>query len=144
MILALMMHSEGDDLFSKNLSVGPFLLLQADGEKSGDTGHRDAQLRWPPPGIPCEPIKPAPAVMRTHRTRRARGRGNALRQVRERKHLDILPTPVGHPGAAKRSPRHIHPPHRSKQDWLALHNRGRRGQETTDRADSTGPISFGP
>jgi hypothetical protein len=40
-----------------------------------------------------------------------------------------LSAPVGDPGATKRSPGHIHPPHRSKQDWLALHHSGRRGQE---------------
>lgn len=139
-----MMHSEGDDIFSNNLPVGPFLLLHTDGKNSGNAGHRDTLLRWSPPGIACEPIKPTPAVMRTHRTRRARGRGNALQPVRKGKHLDILPAPVGDPGATKRSPGHIHPPHRSQKDWLALHNRGRRGQEMTDRADAASTISLGP
>ena len=50
----------------------------------------------------------------------------------------------GHPGAAKCSPSHIHPPDRSEQDRLAL-NRHRCGwrQETTDRTHTTGSIPFG-
>src|SRR5437868_11603768 len=82
--------------------------------------------------------------MRAHRTWWARGRGKARRHAGKRKDLDVLPAPVAHPGAAKCSPSHIHPPHRSEQDRLArnLHRCGWR-QETTDRTHTTSPIPFG-
>src|SRR5947209_9898051 len=82
--------------------------------------------------------------MRAHRTWWARERGKARRHVGKWKDLDVLPAPMGHPGAAKCSPSHIHPPDRSEQDRLAL-NRHRCGwgQETTDRTHATGSIPFG-
>ena len=72
------------------------------------------------------------------------GEGKGSAAYRKRKDLEVLPAPVGHPGAAKCSPSHIHPPDRSEQDRLAL-NRHRCGwrQETTDRTNTTGSIPFG-
>src|SRR5439155_16992870 len=95
-----------------SLFVCRFLLLLAGDEKSGNASDSDAPLRWSQPGIVCEPIVPTPAVMRTHSPWWARSRGSALRSICKLKHLDILSTPVGHPGAAKRSTSHIHPPDR--------------------------------
>src|SRR5215470_4624173 len=68
----------------------------------------------------------------------------ARRLVRKRKDLDVLPAPVGHPGAAKRSPSHIDPADWSEQDRLAFnrHQCGRR-QETANGADAARPIAFG-
>jgi hypothetical protein len=86
---------------------------------------------------------PTPAVMRTHSPWWARRRGNALRYICKLKHLDILPVPVGDPGAAKRSTGYIYPPHRTEQDGLSLNNRRGWGQETTDGTDATSAIPFG-
>jgi poly(3-hydroxybutyrate) depolymerase len=110
--------------------------------RSGNTSDGDAQLWRSPPGVACKPISPTPAVMRTHGTRWARGRGNTLPLVDKRKDLDVLPAPVGYPGAAKRSTCHIDPAHRPEQDWLALHH-CRRGQETADGTDATSASAFG-
>ncbi len=62
--------------------------------------------------------------------------------LNQRKDLNVLPTPVSHPGAPIRSTSHIHPPHWSEHDRLVL-NRGRRGQETADSTDPAGTIAFG-
>ena len=43
----------------------------------------------------CEPIRPSPTVMRSHRTWWARGRGKARRHAGKRKDLDVLPAKVG-------------------------------------------------
>jgi hypothetical protein len=41
-----------------------------DGENGGDACYGNTQLRRSPPSITCKPVRPTPAVMRTHRTRR--------------------------------------------------------------------------
>src|ERR1700686_4999763 len=117
-IFALMIHAEGDETSWKILAVCQSLLTLAESEKIGNTSDGDTLLGWSPPGIACESILPTPAVMRTDGTRWARGRGNALHPVRKREDPDVLPAPVGHPGAAKDSPCHIYPAHRSEQDGL--------------------------
>jgi len=86
--------------------LGPPVLVA--GEECGNPSNRDARLRWSRPGIVCEPVLPTPAMMRPHRTGWASRRGKARRHVSKRKDLDVLPAPVGHPAAAKRSPGHIH------------------------------------
>ena len=138
-----MIHSEGDETSLKILTVCQSLLTLAESEKIGNTSDGDTLLGWSPPGIVCESILPTPAVMRTDGTRWARGRGNALHTVRKREDLDVLPAPVGHPGAAKDSTCHIYPAHRSEQDGLALHH-CRSRQEAADGTDATSAISFGP
>jgi len=120
MSLALIIHSEGRDIFSKNLSVGPFLLMLAGGEKSGNTCDSDTELRWSPPGVVSEPSVPTPAVMRTHGTGWTRRRLGLLLGLSQWKHLNILPTPVGGPATAKCSTGHIYPAHRSEHDGLSL------------------------
>jgi hypothetical protein len=142
-IFALLIHSEGDETSLEILSVCQYLLTLASGEKSGNTSDGDTQLRWSPPGIACEPVLPTPAVMRTDGARWARRRQNLLLGLNHGKYLNVLPTPMGHPGAPQGPACHIHPPHRSEHDRLSL-NGGRRGQETADRTDSTCPIPFGP
>ena len=82
------------------------------GEACSNASKRNARLRWSRPGIAGEPIVPAPAVMRAQRTWWAKERGKARRLVGKRKDLDILPAPVGHPPATKRSPSYIDP-----ADW---------------------------
>jgi len=58
--------------------------------------------------------------MRTNGTRWARRRQHLLLGLNQGKDLNVLPTPMGRPGAAKRSTCHIHPSDRSEQDRLAL------------------------
>jgi hypothetical protein len=77
-------------------------------QKSGNACDSDTQLRGSPPGVARESVLPTEALMRAHGTRRARRRGNPLRNWRKRKHLDVLPTPVSDPPAAKRSTSYIH------------------------------------
>jgi hypothetical protein len=120
-------------------SVPPWLIYC---EKSGNACDDDTQLWWSEPGIAVEPVLPTPAVMRTDGTRWARRRRHLCLSLDQGKDLDILPTPVGHPGAAKRSTCHIDPAHRPEQDWLALHH-CRRGQETADGTDATSASAFG-
>src|SRR6266849_320047 len=86
---------------------------------------------------------PTPTMMRTHSTRRAGWRCNVLGGFSQCKHLDILSTPMGSPGATKCSACYIHPAHWSEHDRLSLNN-SRWRQETADRTDPTRPISFGP
>jgi len=97
-------------------------------QKSGNASDTDTQLRWSGSGIAGEPVRPSPAAMRTDSTRWARRRQNLLLSLNQGKDLNVLPTPMGRPDAAKRSPCHIHPPHRSNNDGFSLH-RGRRRQE---------------
>src|SRR5207248_1530116 len=75
----------------------------------------------------------SPAVTRTDGTRRTRRRGNTLGNFHERKHLDILATPMVDPSATKCSTSDIHPPHRAENDGLPL-NHGRCGQKTANGA----------
>jgi hypothetical protein len=139
-----MVHSEGEETSLKILAVCQSLLTLAESEKIGNTSDGDTLVSRSPPGIACESVLPTPAVMRTHRTRWAGRRGKARRPAGKREDLDVLPAPVSHPGAAKCSPSHIQPPHRSEQDRLVLNKHGRRWrQETTDRAHATGSIPFG-
>src|SRR5713226_10400150 len=49
--------------------------------------------------------------------------------MRQWKHLNILPSPVGNPVPTKRAPCHIHPSHRPEKDRLTRKCR-RLGQET--------------
>ncbi len=121
-------------------SVPPWLIYC---EKSGNPSHGNVQLGWSPPGIACEPVLPTKALMRTHRTGWTRRGLGLLLGPSQGKHLNILPTPVGDPGTAKRSSCHIDPPHRSENDGLAR-NLGRRRQETADPTFATRPIAFGP
>ena len=93
----------------RSVVVCQFLLSSlVAGEACGDAGNRDARLRWSRPGIAGEPILPTPPMMRPHRSWWASRRGNALWSVRQRKELHVLPAPMGHPAAAKRSAGHIH------------------------------------
>lgn len=64
-----------------------------------------------------------------------------LGHLRKRKHLDILPAPMSHPCAAKRSTCYIYPADGSKKLRISLHRR-RTGQETTNGTDPTSPIAF--
>lgn len=89
-------------------------------EKIGNASNAHTMLCWSPPCVACKPIMPTPTVMRPHRTWWASRRGKARRHAGKRKDLDVLLAPVGHPGAAKCSPSHIHPPDRSEQDRFAL------------------------
>lgn len=98
--------------------------------------------RWSEAGIASESVLPAPAMARTNGSGRMR-RGFRLRQsLRQWKHLNILPPPVGCPSATKRTPCHIHPSHRSEKDRLTLKRR-RLGQETADHTHPTRPVAFG-
>jgi len=111
-------------------------------QKSGNASDTDTQLRWSGPGIAGESVLPTPAAMRTDGTRWARRRQNLLLGLNQGKDLNVLPTPMGRPDAAKRSTCHIHPPHRSNNDGFSLH-RGRWRQETTDATSPTSTIAFG-
>jgi hypothetical protein len=120
-----MIHSEGYETSLKILSVGQCLLTLAYGEKSGNTSDGDTQLRWSPPRIAGEPVLPTPAMMRTHGTGWTSRRPSLLLGPSQRKHLNVLPTPMGRPGATKRSTCYIHPPYWSEHDGLSR-NLGRR------------------
>src|SRR6266851_9126448 len=89
-------------------------------QKSGNASDTDTQLRWSGPGIAGESVLPTPAAMRTDGTRGARRRQNLLLGLTQGKDLNVLPTPMGRPDAAKRSTCHIHPPHRSNNDGFSL------------------------
>ena len=119
-----MIHSEGNETTLEMLSVCQSLLRRAESEKIGNTSDDDTLLRRSPPGIAGESVLPTPAVMRTDGTRWARRRRNLWLGLDQGKDLNVLPAPVDHPGAAKRSTCHIHPPHRSNNDGFSLH-RGR-------------------
>jgi hypothetical protein len=106
-----MIHSEGDETSLKILAVCQSLLTLAESQKIGNTSDGDTLLGWSRPGIACEPVLPTPAVMRTHGTRWARRRQNLWLGLNQGKDLNVLPTPVGYPGATQGSARHIHPPH---------------------------------
>jgi len=63
--------------------------------------------------------------MRTNGTRWARRRQHLLLGLNQGKDLNVLPTPMGCPDAAKRSTCYIHTPYWSENDELSL-NGGRR------------------
>lgn len=114
-----------------------------DSEKGGDACHGNTPLRWPPPRIPGEPIRPTPTVMRTHCTR-GTWWGNLHWALDKRDHLGVLTAPMRGPSAAKRSACHIHPSYWSQKNRLLLAlSRGRWGQEVTDSADPSSTIAFG-
>src|SRR5712691_8935470 len=140
---ALLIHSEGYGTALKKLLwwLVPPSLIQS--QKSGNASDSDTELRWSEPGVACEPILPTPTMMRTDGTGWTRRRLGLRLGSSQGKHLHILPTPVGYPGASKRSPCHIDPTHRSENDGLSRNN-GRRRQETANRTDATRPIAFGP
>src|SRR6266571_199335 len=142
-ILALLIHSEGYGTALKKLLWWPVPPSLLHSEKSGNASDRDTELRWSPPGVACEPILPTPAMMRTDGTGWTRRRLGLLLGLSQGNHLHIVPTPVGGPGTAKRATGYIYPAHRSENDGLALNN-GRRRQETANRTDATGSISFSP
>ena len=112
------------------------------GQKSGNASDSDAQLWWSAPGVACEPVVPAPAMMRTDGPRWARGRRKALGDLSQRNHLDMLPAPVGSPGAAKSAAWHIHPPCRCLESSLRR-DLQRRGQEAANSTDATSTIASG-
>ena len=118
--MALMIGVRGIRHIIEKASWWPVPPVLVASEKSGNTSDGDTQLRWSPPGIAGEPVVPTPAMMRTHGTGWTRRRLGSAACLSKWKDLNVLPTPVGHPGATKRSPCHIHPPHRSEKDRLAL------------------------
>ena len=99
-------------------------------------------MRWSPPRIAGEPILPTPAMMRTHGTGWTRRRFCLRQSLRQWKHLNILPSPVGDPVPTKRAPCHIHPSHWPKKHRLTLKRRS-LGQETADYTHPTSPVAFG-
>jgi hypothetical protein len=50
--------------------------------------------------------------------------GNARKDLGKQDNLDVLTTPMGHPGATKCSACGIHPLYRSEQNRLVLTNAG--------------------
>ena len=67
--------------------------------------------------------------MRTDGTRGARWGQHLLLGLNQGKDLNVLPTPMGRPGAAKRSTCYIHPAYWSENDGLS---RERWQEEVTD------------
>src|SRR5215471_18525283 len=105
------------------VSVPPVLVA---GQAGRNASNHNALSGWSGPGIAGKPIVPAPAVMRAHRTGWTSRRGKAQRRVCQRKDLDVLPAPVGHPAATKCSPGYIDPVEWSEQDWLTFHRQRSR------------------
>ena len=121
------------------LAIPPVLVA---GEKSGNTGNTDTHLRGSPPSIAVEPGLPTPAMARTNGPGRTRRRFCLRQSLRQWKHLNTLPSPVGNPAATKRAPCHIHPSHWPKKHRLTLKRRS-LGQETADYTHPTSPVAFG-
>jgi hypothetical protein len=104
---ALLIHSEGYGTALKKLLWWPVPPSLIQSQKSGNASDSDTELRWSEPGVACEPILPTPTMMRTDGTGWTRRRLGLRLGSSQGKHLHILPTPVGYPGASKRSPCHI-------------------------------------
>ena len=134
--------SERSNSFLKPLCACQFLLTLVYGKKSGNASNGNAQKRWSPPGIACEPILPTPSMMRADRTRWTRWSKNMLRNFRQRKHLDVLPAPVRYPCATKCSTSHIHSSYRCEKMKILLERRRWR-EKTADCTHSTSTIAFG-
>ena len=106
-IPALLMHSEGEGTVLKELLWWPVPPCLVPSQKIRSTSDGHTQLRWSEPGVAGEPVLPTPAMMRTHGTGWTRRRLVLRLGSSQRKYLHILPTPVGYPGASKRSPCYI-------------------------------------
>src|SRR6266540_2695681 len=81
------------------LFTNPPLLAHC--QKRGNTSHTNSLQRRSPPSVTGKSIVPTPAKMRTDRSGRAKWRERFLLDCRERHHFDVLPAPVGDPGATK-------------------------------------------
>jgi hypothetical protein len=106
------------------------------GEKGGDEGSGNTQLRWSPPGIRCESVRPTPAVMRTYCTR-----GTWWRETPRCVDCANGRSKCGE-GLDLPHPPSIHPSDWSEWDRLSR-NRGRWRQETAHCTHPTGTIAFG-